>query len=136
MGAEISDRKSQRVLSEINVTPFVDVMLVLLVIFMITAPMLQQGLGIELPETKNTGLQVPDDPFIVVIKRDRKVYLGSEVVPMSKLKPKLKAIFKNRKSKAVYIRADKRVEYGLVAEALGEVQSAGLTQINLITKLK
>ena len=136
MGAELSDRKSQRVLSEINVTPFVDVMLVLLVIFMVTAPMLQQGLNIELPETKNTGLKVPDDPFIIVIKRDRKVYLGSKVIPISELQLKLKSIFKNRKSKAVYIRADKRVDYGVVAETLGEVQSAGLNQINLITQLK
>ncbi len=136
MGVELSDRKSQRVLSEINVTPFVDVMLVLLVIFMVTAPMMQQGLSIELPDAKNTGLQVPEDPFIIVIKRDRKIYLGTKVVPVSKIQTKLKAIFKNRRSKAVYIQADKNVDYGIVAETLGEVQSAGLKQVNLVTQLK
>ena len=136
MSAELSDRKTQRVLSEINVTPFVDVMLVLLVIFMVTAPMLQQGLGVDLPSAKSSGLSVPEDPFIIVIKKNRKVYLGSKTIAISKLERKLKSIFKNRKSKAVYIQADKRVDYEVVAEVLGEVQSAGLTQVNLITQFK
>ena len=136
MSAEISDRKTQRVLSEINVTPFVDVMLVLLVIFMVTAPMLQQGLGVELPDAKSSGVSVPENPFIIVIKKNHKIYLGSKVIEVSKLERKLKSIFKNRKSKAVYIQADKRVDYEVVAEVLGEVQSAGLTQVNLITQFK
>ena len=131
-----STLKSQRVLCEINVTPFVDVMLVLLVIFMVTAPMMQQGLKVDLPEAKNTGLQVPDDPFILVIKKSGKIYIGTAEIPLKKLKPKLANIFKARKSKQIYIHADKKAYYGFVAEAMGEVRSAGLDQINLVTKFK
>ena len=134
MGAGIP--KSQRVLCEINVTPFVDVMLVLLVIFMVTAPMMQQGLSVDLPSAKNTGLRVPDDPFILVIKKSGKIYIGTAEIPLKKLKSKLADIFKVRKSKQIYIHADKKVYYEFVAEAMGEIRSAGLDQINLVTKFK
>ena len=136
MGAELKDKKSKTALCEINVTPFVDVMLVLLVIFMVTAPMMQQGLKVDLPAARNTGLVVPEDPFIVVIKKNGRIYLGTVEVPLKDLKPKLSSIFKNRKSKAVYIHADKKTYYGFVAEAMGEIRSAGLSQINLVTQFK
>ena len=136
MGADLKEIKSKRVLCEINVTPFVDVMLVLLVIFMVTAPMMHQGLDIDLPETKNTGLQVPEDPFILTIKKNGRIYIGSVEVPVKKVSEKLKAIFKVRKDKQVYIQADRKAYYGAVAEAMGEIRSAGLTQMSLITQLK
>ena len=135
MGAELK-KDSKTVLCEINVTPFVDVMLVLLVIFMVTSPMMQQGLKVDLPEAKNTGLYVPEDPFVLVIKKSGRIYIGSVETSVNQLGAKLKSIFQTRKDKQIYIQADKKAEYGFVAEAMGEIRSAGLTQISLVTQFK
>ena len=136
MGAQVESKQGRRVLSEINVTPFVDVMLVLLIIFMVTAPMMQQGLDIELPETVSAGISVPDEPFILVIKKNSEIFIGSTQVPINKLGAKTLAILKARKDKQVYIQADKSVEYGVVAEALAEMRAVGLYQVSLITTPK
>lgn len=121
------------VLSEINVTPLVDVMLVLLIIFMVTAPMMQQGLEVQLPETANSGVPTTDEPFILVIKKDGSLFAGSAKVSMDSLGTKLKAIFSTRKDKQIYIQADRQVDYGTVAEAMGEIRAAGIYQIGMIT---
>ena len=137
MGVQQDNKPAGRVLlSEINVTPFVDVMLVLLIIFMVTAPMMQQGLDIELPETAGAGITIPDEPFILTIKKNKKVFIGSTHIPMSQLRKKIAAILRSRKDKQVYIQADKSVEYGIVAEALAEIRSIGLYQVSLITTFK
>ena len=136
MGIEVQNKKSRQVLSEINVTPFVDVMLVLLVIFMVTAPMMHQGLDVDLPSAKGSGLPVPEDPFILTIKKNGKIYIGTAEIPMRQLTTKLTHIFKAKRDKQVYIQADKKTYYQVVAEAMGEVRSAGLTQISLITQFK
>ena len=136
MATQLESKKERRVLNEINVTPFVDVMLVLLIIFMVTAPMMQQGLDIELPETASAGITVPDDPFILVIKKNKKIFAGSAQIPISQLGKKTAAILKERKDKQVYIQADKSVDYGVVAEALAEIRAAGLYQVSLITTFK
>lgn len=128
-----SGRKSRTVLSEINVTPLVDVMLVLLIIFMITAPMMQQGLEVELPETANSGVATTDEPFILVINKDGSIGIGSTKVSMNELQKKIRAIFETRKNKQVYLQADKAASYGTVAEAMGEIRAAGIFQIGLIT---
>ena len=128
--------KRHRVLSEINVTPFVDVMLVLLVIFMVTAPMMQQGLDIELPQTSAQGVSVPDEPFILKISKNQKILIGTAEIPVSELKQKVSAIVASRANKNIYIQADKSVEYGFVALALSEIRSAGLYQVSLITTFK
>ena len=124
---------ARTVLSEINVTPLVDVMLVLLIIFMVTAPMMQQGLEVELPETSNSGVATTDEPFILVIKKDRSLQAGETQLTVKSLGPKLKAIFATRKNKQVYIQADKAVDYGTVAEVMGEIRAAGIFSIGLIT---
>lgn len=121
------------VLSEINVTPLVDVMLVLLIIFMITAPMMQQGLEVQLPETSNSGVSTTDEPFILTIKKDRTIHAGDAQLKMATLKTKLQAIFASRKNKQVYIQADRDVNYGTVAEAMGEIRAAGIFSIGMIT---
>src|ERR1700679_923489 len=92
--------KSRAVLSEINVTPLVDVMLVLLIIFMVTAPMMQQGLDVELPETRNSGIPTSsEEPFILIIKKDKTLQAGEAILPLTTLKSKLEAIFATRKNK-------------------------------------
>ncbi len=134
MGAPTQHGGSSRmVLSEINVTPLVDVMLVLLIIFMVTAPMMQQGLEVQLPETANSGVPTSEEPFILVIKKDGALFAGTARVDMNALGGKLKAIFATRKDKQIYIQADRQVDYGTVAEAMGEIRAAGIYQIGMIT---
>lgn len=120
-------------MSEINVTPFVDVMLVLLIIFMVTAPMMQQGIDIDLPETASSGVEVSEEPFVLVIRQNQVIEAGSAKIPMEELRGKLEAIFATRKNKQVYIQADKKVDYGFVAEAMGEIRAAGILNIGLVT---
>ena len=133
MGMQQSSRSTRTTLSEINVTPLVDVMLVLLIIFMVTAPMMQQGIDIDLPETAASGIETSDKPFILAIKSNRKLYIGNETVAMKGLRKKLKAIFKTRKNKQVYLKADKAVDYQTVAKALAEIRAAGIYNIGLVT---
>ncbi|MEQ1875047.1 MAG: ExbD/TolR family protein [Bdellovibrionia bacterium] len=135
MGAAQNDFKGGRrgVMSEINVTPFVDVMLVLLIIFMVTAPMMQQGIDIDLPETASSGVDVSEEPFVLVIRQNQVIEAGSAKIPMEELREKLEAIFSTRKNKQVYIQADKRVDYGFVAETMAEIRAAGILNIGLVT---
>lgn len=125
--------KSRVAMSEINVTPLVDVMLVLLIIFMVTAPMMQQGIDIDLPETANSGVATNDEPFVLEIRKDKKLYVGEAQLRMPELRTRLEAIFSTRKNKQIYLQADKTVDYGFVAEAMGEIRAAGITSIGLVT---
>lgn len=134
MGAGAQQKPSSRTtMSEINVTPLVDVMLVLLIIFMVTAPMLQQGIDVNLPETKSTGAQTSDAPMVLVIQKDGKLKIGGKDVAMAALSARLDAIFSTRKNKEIYVQADKDVSYGTVAEALAEIRSAGISNMSLVT---
>jgi len=130
MGGNKNRRTS---LSEINITPLVDVMLVLLIIFMVTAPMMQQGIEIDLPSTRASGMATTEDPFVITIRANSKVYIGNETVSLKGLRSKLQAIFKTRENKQVYLKADKAVDYGLVAQALAEIRGAGIGNIGLVT---
>lgn len=127
---------SKAVMSEINVTPFVDVMLVLLIIFMVTTPLMQQGIDVNLPKTAATGTELQEDPFIVVITARGAIKVGEIEVATNQLRDKLKAIFQTRKNKQIYIRADEKVDYGVVAQAMSEIQAAGISSINLVTQQK
>jgi biopolymer transport protein TolR len=128
-----SGGKRHRIMGEINVTPLVDVMLVLLIIFMVTAPMMQQGLEVDLPETASSGVQTSDDPFVIVISQSGKISAGSAQLDMDSLQKKLRAIFATRKDKQIYIQADKKTYYGTVAEVLAEARAAGIYNISLVT---
>jgi biopolymer transport protein TolR len=133
MAFSSSGGKSRVALSEINVTPLVDVMLVLLIIFMVTTPMMQQGIDIELPETANSGVSTSDEPFVLAIKKNRKLYVGDQQIPTEQLREKLAAIFETRANKQIYLQADRSVDYGFVAETMAEIRAAGIFNIGLVT---
>jgi biopolymer transport protein TolR len=125
--------RNRTVLSDINVTPFVDVMLVLLVIFMVTAPLMQQGVDVNLPKAKGKELP-PDERISLVIKQDRTVYLNDTPVSMAEMKQKLEAISKLNPN--VFLKADKDVPYGLVVEVMSEIKEAGIEKLGMITEPK
>jgi biopolymer transport protein TolR len=129
----IGSSKSRATLSEINVTPLVDVMLVLLIMFMVTTPLMQQGIDVDLPKTSTAGVEVTEEPFLLVISANQKMTAAKQEIDMPHLQEKLKAIFELRKNKQIYIQADKKVDYGFVAEAMGEIRAAGIYNISLIT---
>lgn len=128
-----TDRDARTVLSEINVTPLVDVMLVLLIIFMVTAPLLQQGIDVNLPKAKGTDMK-PEERVNISIKKDGKIYIDDNAVSMHKLKDKMRAISMMQPN--VYLRADTDVPYGLVMEVMGELKEAGIEKLGMITEPK
>ncbi|HBZ70718.1 MAG TPA: protein TolR [Deltaproteobacteria bacterium] len=123
-----------RPLSEINVTPFVDVMLVLLIIFMVAAPLMQQGIDVDLPETTTQPLRVKEEPLILTVKKEGKVFLGRQEIPITELQAKLAAIFVGKDSKEIYLRADKEAPYGIVAKAMGAARNAGANKMGMVTE--
>ena len=129
-----SPRKSRMAMSEINVTPLVDVMLVLLIMFMVTAPLMQQGLEVEVPKTSASGVEMTEDPFRIVITSDKRITVAKQPLGIKDLSTRLKAIFETRKNKQVYLEADAKVEYGFVAEVMAEIRAAGIYSIGLITQ--
>lgn len=135
MGMSGPGRGPRKAMSEINVTPLVDVMLVLLIIFMVTAPMMKQGLNVNLPETKGTGTNSKpnSDPLVVTIKQNNTVFIGKTKVAVDLLSDKIKSLTSTQTDKQVFLEADKKVTYDLVARVMGEIQSAGVYRISLVT---
>jgi biopolymer transport protein TolR len=125
--------RDKQVLSEINVTPFVDVMLVLLVIFMVTAPLLQQGIDVNLPKAKGKSLP-SEERITLVVKRGAAIYMNDRPVSLSEMGRKLKAISKMNPN--VFLKADKDVPYGFVVEVMGEIKEAGIEKLGMITEPK
>ena len=125
--------KRNKTISQINVTPMVDVMLVLLVIFMITAPLLTVGVPINLPKTKAKALGEDQTPLAITINKDEKIFLQETEIDLENLIPRLIAISQNKSDAKVFIRADKALSYGKVVEIMGMVNSAGFTKIALVT---
>ncbi len=120
-------------LSEINVTPFVDVMLVLLVIFMVTAPMMQSGFDVDLPQVKAKTIQTNEKPLIVTISKDKKIEILDYEFTLDRLKSKLEFISQGRADKEIYLKADKTVPYGFVMEVMAEIKDAGYEKLGMIT---
>jgi len=120
-------------LSEINVTPFVDVMLVLLIIFMVTAPLIQQGLDVNLPEATAKGLKSPEDPTVLTIDKAGKIYFGHDLVAMEKIRGFVEALKENKGLEELYLKADKDVPYGTVVKVMAEIKAAGIDRLGMIT---
>ena len=121
---------------EINVTPFVDVMLVLLIVFMVTAPMLTVGVPIELPEAKGKQLQSSKEPLAITVKSDGTVYIGEALVPLDEVAAKLKAIAKNGYDEQIFVRGDKGVAYGIVMRVMGRISAGGFHKVSLVTEVE
>jgi len=127
------DSNSDQLMSDINVTPFVDVMLVLLIIFMVTAPMMVQGVDVDLPKATSKALKGNEDRLIISIDNDSKVFINEQVVSVEFLTQKLGAILENFDKKNVYLRADKKVSYGIVVNVISKIKKAGVDSLGMIT---
>ena len=125
---------NQRPFAEINVTPFVDVVLVLLIIFMVTAPMMQQGIDVDLPNTTTQNLRVRNEPLIITVKKDGSYFLANTQVNEKELGAKLQAILSGLDDKGVFLRADQAADYGSVVKALAAARAAGATKLGMVTE--
>jgi biopolymer transport protein TolR len=130
------DASSQRdgTISQINVTPLVDVMLVLLVIFMVTAPIIQQGVQVNLPQAKAGAIPGTEELLVVTIAKNGRVYLNDNPMNAGELGSKLRAIRKLQADKQVYLRADQDVRYGLVMKTIAEIKQAGIERLGMVTR--
>ncbi len=121
-------------MSEINVTPFVDVMLVLLIIFMVTAPMMTQGVDVNLPKTTTRYLKMEDEPLILTITGKREIFIENTGITLDNLEVKIKKIFENRRDKEILLKADKDVPYGFVIKVVAAVKRAGISKLGMVTE--
>jgi biopolymer transport protein TolR len=126
-------RQRQRPLSEINVTPFVDVMLVLLIVFMITAPLLATGVPVDLPETEAAGLTPGNEPITVTVNADGQIYVGDTETTMDQLVPLLMEQAAGDLEQRVFVRGDRASSYGAMMAVMGTINGAGFTRIGLVT---
>jgi biopolymer transport protein TolR len=129
----VSGNDSKRFLSEINVTPFVDVMLVLLVIFMVTAPMMQEGVDVNLPQAQGKSLPSKEKRMTISITSTKEIYLNDRKIELSNLENKLRTVFQNRTDRQLFLRADEIVPYGFVVKTMAAVRNAGIDQLGMVT---
>ena len=134
MAMDGSSQRDATTIAQINVTPLVDVMLVLLVIFMVTAPIIQQGVQVNLPQAKAGAIPGTEELLVVTIAKSGKVYLNDNPMTLAELGNKLRAIRKLQADKQVYLRADQDVRYGLVMKAVAEIKQAGIERLGMVTR--
>lgn len=131
MGGQNDDR---RPMADINVTPLVDVMLVLLVIFMVTAPMMQQGVQVNLPKANTKAMTPQDEAVVVSVDKNGKVFINKDEIPASDLRNRLTAMFASREKKEVFLKADAGVPYGEVVRAMADIKGAGIERLGMVTE--
>jgi biopolymer transport protein TolR len=129
-----SQQNGTTAISQINVTPLVDVMLVLLVIFMVTAPIIQQGVQVNLPQAKAGAIPGKEEQLVVAITRNGRIYLNDNPMTLAELGQKLRAIRKLQQDKEVYLRADQDVRYGIVMRTIAEIKQAGIERLGMVTR--
>ena len=121
-------------MAEINVTPLVDVVLVLLIIFMVTAPMMQQGLDVNLPKASAKALPAEEEKMVVTITKKQEIYLNKTKFAVSDLRSKLQAIYADRTRKEIFLKADRDVTYGFVVQVMAEIKKAGIEKLGMVTE--
>jgi biopolymer transport protein TolR len=134
MAMDASSQREGATISQINVTPLVDVMLVLLVIFMVTAPIIQQGVQVNLPQAKAGAIPGTEEMLVVTIAKNGKIYLNDNAMSLGELGEKLRAIRKLQSDKQVYLRADQEVRYGAVMKTIAEIKQAGIERLGMVTR--
>lgn len=134
MGVKLSKSGNRRGNADINVTPFVDVMLVLLIIFMVTAPLMLQGMDVNLPETTTQPLRMADSPLVLTVTKEGQYSLARKIIAPEELQAKLEVVFESRGSKDVFLRADEDAPYGLVVKAMAAARRAGSTRLGIVTE--
>jgi biopolymer transport protein TolR len=130
----IAGGKNGRLMSDINVTPLVDVMLVLLIIFMVTAPMMMQGMDVSLPEATAEPLQSEKENLVITINKENQVFISDFQVTIEGLGEKLKKILEGRSDREVYLKADKDISYGTVVRVMAEIKGAGVEKLGMVTE--
>ena len=133
-GGRRSRSRRHAPMHEINVTPFVDVMLVLLIIFMVTAPLLTSGVPLELPEAKGQQLQASKEPVTISVQKDGKVFIQETQVQLNDIASKLKAIAKNGYDEPIFVRGDKGIDYGTVMRVMARIKQGGFNKVSLVTE--
>ncbi len=121
-------------MSEINVTPLVDVMLVLLIIFMVTAPMLMQGVEVNLPQTTTKNIKTKEEPLMLTVNKEKEIFIEKHRITLDNLEIKIQKIFQNRRDKEILLRADKEVPYGFVIKVIAKVKQAGIDKLGMVTE--
>jgi len=121
-------------MAEINVTPLVDVMLVLLIIFMVTAPMLTQGVDVNLPQANAKALKAEEERLVITVDANSRIFIGEQPVEFNRMSRALKAIVERRQDRQVFFRADRAVPYGFVVKVIAEVRNAGIEKLGMVTE--
>ena len=134
MAIKLGSNAQDEVMAEINVTPMVDVMLVLLIIFMVAAPMMVQGVDVQLPETEGAALDAGENEIILSINKNKQIFFGDEEIKLENLKEFLSSNVRVKEQKSLLLKADKTVDYGCVAHVMSIVQKSGGKMLNLITE--
>ncbi len=127
--------RSYRPMSEINVTPMVDVMLVLLIVFMVAAPLLTVGVPVDLPKTAASRMVGQDEPLVISVDAEGKLFIHDTEIGIERLAPRLAAITDNKKDTRIFVRGDRSIPYGTVMEVMGRINEAGFTRVALITEM-
>jgi biopolymer transport protein TolR len=128
-------RSGYRPMSEINVTPLVDVMLVLLIVFMVAAPLLTVGVPVDLPQTQAPAINEQKEPVVITVNAEGKIYIQETEIAADALAARLKAVTENNPTASIYVRGDKAINYGRVLEVMGLVSAAGFTKVSLIAEM-